>query len=626
MAKNQYEIHILNSMQKVFPEKDSIEQWRDGEYKDNRISALKGECISFQIAMRILSEAEIARTQAGENPMPTEGDMQTPGRLIADCCASAIGEIAGWVQVRRVDLTPSVFAAHAYHDENHLRTTPGMYPDILRKKQELRCTDDFWAAFWISVWIPEDAESGEKQVQIHLTEKIPGTEYTVTEYAGTGCIRADKEMYGEEITTVTVTLDIIDAVLPKQKLIHTEWFHGDCLADYYKVPVLSEEWWRIAGNFITTAVKHGMNMILTPIFTPPLDTSVGGERTTIQLVSIEKIGTEKTGAEMSDGELTKFGMPAEYRFDFTNFERWVLMCRDAGMEFFEMAHLFTQWGAAFTPKIMIKVAGREEKLFGWHVKADSPEYAHFLQEFLPALIQKLKDLKIADRTIFHVSDEPEEANLESYQKAKVLVAPLLKGFPIYDALSHVDFYKQGIVEHPIPANDAIEPFLEEEVPGLWTYYCVAQWNKVSNRFCSMPGARTRILGAQLYRHHMAGFLHWGYNFYNTQFSREHLNPYEITDAGNAFPSGDPFLVYPGAGGKAVASVRLMLMLEAMQDLRALECLETLVGREKAEEILTKDTDILSFSEYPRDSRWIIEMRERVNRAIAEQMIKRVKEV
>jgi len=41
-------------------------------------------------------------------------------------------------------------------------------------------------------------------------------------------------------------------VLPKQKTQHTEWFHADCLADYYRVDVWSEEHWRIVENFIAT--------------------------------------------------------------------------------------------------------------------------------------------------------------------------------------------------------------------------------------------------------------------------------------------------------------------------------------------------------------------------------------
>ena len=36
------------------------------------------------------------------------------------------------------------------------------------------------------------------------------------------------------------------------------------------------------------AVAHGVNLLYTPLFTPPLDTQVGGERTTVQLVDVER--------------------------------------------------------------------------------------------------------------------------------------------------------------------------------------------------------------------------------------------------------------------------------------------------------------------------------------------------
>lgn len=84
-------------------------------------------------------------------------------------------------------------------------------------------------------------------------------------------------------------LEVIGAVLPKQKLIHTEWFHTDCLATHYGVDVSSEEHWRRIDQFVQTAVKFGINMILTPIFTPPIDMVVGGERPTVQLVDVEKM-------------------------------------------------------------------------------------------------------------------------------------------------------------------------------------------------------------------------------------------------------------------------------------------------------------------------------------------------
>lgn len=43
----------------------------------------------------------------------------------------------------------------------------------------------------------------------------------------------------------------------------------------------------LIGNYMDAAVKCGVNMILTPVLTPPLDTAVGTERPTVQLVDIE---------------------------------------------------------------------------------------------------------------------------------------------------------------------------------------------------------------------------------------------------------------------------------------------------------------------------------------------------
>ena len=162
----------------------------------------------------------------------------------------------------------------------------------------------------------------------------------------------------------------------------------------------------------------------------------------------------------------------------------------------------------------------------------------------------------------------------------------------------------------------MEPFLEKGMEGLWTYYCTGQWKEVSNRFMAMPSARTRILGVQLYLYKISGFLHWGFNFYNSQYSIKHINPYAVTDAGEAFPSGDAFLVYPGEGGVPEESIRLMLMQQVMQDVRAFELLESLVGRERVCEIIAEGTDEpITFKRYPKEKEWLLALRERVNAEI-----------
>ena len=123
--------------------------------------------------------------------------------------------------------------------------------------------------------------------------------------------------------SVTVPVEVIGASLPEQKLIHTEWFYCDCIADYYHVTPWSEEHWKLVEGQVRTAAKYGVNMLLTPIFTPALDTAVGHERTTVQLVDV----TRENG---------------EYSFGFEKLERWVKLCLSCGIKYFEMAHLYTQ--------------------------------------------------------------------------------------------------------------------------------------------------------------------------------------------------------------------------------------------------------------------------------------------
>ena len=256
--------------------------------------------------------------------------------------------------------------------------------------------------------------------------------------------------------------------------------------------IFSERHWSIIENFVAFAVQHSINTILTPIHTLPLDTEVGGERLTVQLIDV----TAELGPS---GDI--------YTFNFEKLERWVQMCRRVGVEYFEMAHLFTQWGAKHAPKIMGIKNGSYTRLFGWETDATGQSYANYLQQMLPALISKLRSWGIADKTIFHISDEPGLDDLDVYMATRNIVSPLLAGFKIVDALTNYDFYKQGAVDVPIPAVDHIEPFLEGDVPELWCYYCCVQSYKVPNHFFMQPSYRNRILGVLLYKYNIAGFLH-----------------------------------------------------------------------------------------------------------------------
>jgi hypothetical protein len=274
--------------------------------------------------------------------------------------------------------------------------------------------------------------------------------------------------------------------------------------------------------------------------------------------------------------------------------------------------LFTQWGAKHAPKIMVKEGDVLVKAFGWETDAFGEEYKAFLSEFLPRLVEFLKNNNLEHYCYFHVSDEPSMDHLEAYSKASNLLNKYLKEFPIIDALSNYDFYEKGLVKNPIPASNHIEKFLENNVPDLWTYYCCSQGKEVSNRFMNMPSARNRIIGMQLYKFNIKGFLHWGYNFWYSQYSMYPIDPYRVTDSGLAFPSGDAFVVYPGKEGP-LESIRLEVFYEALQDLRALTLLESKLGKEAVIKLLEEDLqEPITFKVYPQDEKWILNKREKIN--------------
>lgn len=547
-----FEYRVVSSMEKVFATGANTQ-----ELENKVLTGLKGETISFQIAYYWGG----ARKERG--------------------FIEVVSPLKDAVHVREVKLVPCEYPCHMKRDEGYLTTEPGLYPDLLTNITEFGfpLVSGQWRSLWVDVELGTDMEAGSYPVEIQLKKQ--------------------DELLGE----VKVDCEVLNMELPKLPIPHTEWFHCDCLANYYNVEIFSEEHWNIIEEFVKTAVKYKCNMLLTPVFTPPLDTGVGLERPTVQLVDVT---------------VTDKG----YEFEFSKFYRWVEMAQRCGIEYFEISHLFSQWGAFATPKVMGVKDGKYQRLFGWETKAAGEEYSKFMHVFLTALKKELVALGIDKKTYFHVSDEPNMEHLESYQAALNVVKEDLEGYPIMDALSDFEFYQKGLVREPICGLDHIQPFLDcdPRPEKLWGYYCTAQCQDVSNRFIALPGFRTRILGTQMYKFQLDGFLHWGYNFYNSEYSLYPINPYMCNDSSGAFPSGDPFLVYPGKDGKPEGSIRLMLMDEALSDYCAMLALEGLVGRDAVMNCIEEDA-VIEMKKYPQSSAWLVTMRDKINRMIKTELNK-----
>lgn len=490
-----------------------------------------------------------------------------------------------YVTARTVELVPVSHPVDSnIPDDNYLSKEPGLYPDWLQPlhygstvqviRNQLR-----------AVWIDFSPKSN-----------LPAGVYAVTV----------KLCAGEDtVASETLTVEMVNAELPEQTLHVTQWFHCDCLANYYHCEPWSERHWEIVENFARTARENGITLLLTPIFTPPLDTREGGERLTTQLLDV---------TVTSEGE---------YLFGFDKLDRWIDMCNRLNIPNLEISHLFTQWGARHAPKVMATVCaadGRSEytRIFGWDTDATGEEYVRFLRTMLSALLSHLKARGDDTRCFFHISDEPGLDQLEQYGKSKAAVADLLEDYTIMDALSKYEFYTQGVVKTPIPANNHMEPFIEGKVPGLWTYYCSGQCLDVSNRLIAMPAWRNRSIGMQMYKYDIAGFLQWGYNFYNNMHSVDTVNPYADSCGDYWVPAGDTYSVYPAEDGTAYESTRIIVFHEALEDIRAMKLCESFYGKERVvAEIETVFGQELKFSRCARSAETMLAIRARIDELIAE---------
>lgn len=545
----------LSSLEKVM-----ITDYKYPKKEFLRMSVLKNETASYQIAY----------TQKLE-----EGIFRAPN---VDFKVTVKSPLKKYITLRDVINIPSEYPAYLIPtDDDYISRKPGLYPDLLQPKQRQNviAVSNQNFSLWVTLKLDGSVDAGVYPIDIIF-----------------------KTAEGEtEIKHVDV--EIINACLPEQETIFTQWFHTDCIATAYKVKIFSKKHWDLIEKFIKTAVDNGINMLLTPLFTPPLDTQIGGERPTVQLVDVTV--TEKG-----------------YEFGFEKLIRWINLCKKCGVKYFEMSHLFSQWGAKTAPKIVARVNGKLKKIFGWDTPGTGDEYKTFLNAFLPELKKVLKQEGIEKVTYFHISDEPHgEEQLANYVAAKEIVEPHLKGFVIMDALSQIDFYKTGAVKHPVPSTSTVCDFIDEKVPDLWTYYCCGTSKGLSNRYMCMYSYRNRAIGLQLYKFDIKGFLHWGYNFYYTQYSKERLNPFLITAAGSAFPSGDSFSVYPGDDGPW-ESLRLGVFYDALQDIRAFKLLESLIGKEKTVALIEEAAgQIVTFKDYPHSAEALLKVREKVNAKIKE---------
>jgi len=537
----------ISSLEKILPENKC-------RYKEiNSGSCLWNEEFSYQIAYKAEEYYPIC--------VPGDGIYIEVESDIARC-----------VTVYRTRCVPVTRSTYEKPDNDYISTEACLIPDVLEPYEGcVGVTDDVFRSLWISVKPDRKVKPGKHIIKINF------------------CFG------GEVAASSEFNLEVVGAALPELDIPNTNWFHSDCIATIHNCKIFSREHWKLIDKYMKTASEHGVNMLLTPVITPALDTKKGTERPTVQLVDIA----------YENGK---------YVFGFDKLDKWLELCRKNGIKYIEVAHLFSQWGGDNAPKIVVEENGKKIKKFGWHTPALCDEYKDFLQQFVPAVAKHLTENWDKDKIYFHLCDEPDKAHIEHYSKLYEVVKPLISGFRQMDALSSYEFYKKGCVDVPVVNTPHAHDFLGKGIPEVWVYTCCCPHNcGYSNRFLTMPSWRNRILGLQMYKFDVKGFLHWGYNFYYSRLSIHPINPYVNNDAEGALPAGDGFGVYPVQGG-CVPSIRYKVFNQALQDIMAAKLLESMAGKEKVMKIAEAEGEI-DFNICPKNADFILKAREKINREI-----------
>lgn len=497
---------------------------------------------------------QIAYCNFGKDPILQRGSWEIESTL------------RDFIRIRPVYGVPCTLPHGYLRDDYYLTDRAGLVPDLLAEEDFFGIRIGQWGALWVTV-------SGA----------LPCGRHTV---------RIVLKVNGKKAGEAEYVLNVLAKKLPESDLRYAHWMHYDCISQKHHALPNGKKYEKIVARYLKNAAEHGANVCFVPLFTPPLNTAVGLYRQCVQLVDVE---------EKENG----------WTFGYDRVLRFMRLAEKCGMKYFEMSHLFTQWGAEHPPLVMAEKDGAKRQIFGWQDDSLGERYVAFLREFLTTFVRFLRENGYGeDRVLFHISDEPNCNHLERYLKLRGIVKDCLGGYKVLDALSDYEFYSKGGVDIPVSTTDHARVFLENGVENLWVYYCCGQGGEyLSNRFMAMPLQRTRILGYQLYLAGCKGFLHWGYNFYNSALSEREINPYLITDADGSFQSGDSFIVYPGKDGP-LDSVRHEAMADAVQEYRMLLLLEKRLGTEEVCRFL-KSEGVLSFTEYPRDAYWHRAVRQKI---------------
>lgn len=435
------------------------------------------------------------------------------GNQLADCQI-------GFVEYVRVGRETPDKAKDAVASLSHY------YPDPIITKSSYDVVRDVTQPIWVTIAIPHDTKPGEYKGTFKIKGQIADTPFSLEKEIG---------------------INVYPVQLETPSLWVTNWHTTapDMMRKFNSgkdVELYSDLYWSMIEELAKKMKDCYQNVVLIS----PLE----------HIIFIEKEGL--------------------YSFDYTHFDKMVGIFDQAGvLKMMEGGHIATRmglWDSQFGALVPEMEDGK--KILNKYL-ISSEKAQNFYKQFMPALMQHLREKKWGDLYAQHIADEPTSNNMKSYIEIARFVKQQCPDIKIIEACHTHDL--EDILDIWVPQlnfyKEGYDFYCDRQKQGdeVWFYTCLAPQGNFTNRFIELPTIKTRLIHWLNFRYGATGYLHWGLNYWysddpfveTTQMNRE---------SGNTLPGGDGWMVYP-ENGKLYGSIRLEAMRDGIADYTLLKMLE-----------------------------------------------------
>lgn len=444
------------------------------------------------------------------------------------------------------------------------------YPDPIITKSSYDVVRDVTQPIWVTVAIPHDTKPGEYKGTFNIKGQIADTPFSLEKEIGIN-------VYPVQLETPSLWVTNWHTTAPDMM---RKFNSGE------DVELYSDLYW----DMIEELAKKMKDCYQNVVLISPLE----------HISFIEKEGL--------------------YSFDYTHFDKMVDIFNQAGvLKMIEGGHIATRMGLWDSPFGALVPEMEDGKKVLNKYLINSEKAQNFYKQFIPALMQHLKEKKLGDAYAQHIADEPTSSNVKSYIEIARFVKQQCPDIKIIEACHTHDL--EDILDIWVPQlnfyKEGYDFYCDRQKEGdeVWFYTCLAPQGNFANRFVELPAIKTRLIQWLNFRYGATGYLHWGLNCWysddpfieTTQMNRE---------SGNTLPGGDGWIVYPEKG-KLYGSIRLEAMRDGIADYTLLKMLE----RKKPE--LAKELcrlNVYDWSLYDTESDHFRSIR----RQILKELSKRVK--